>query len=187
MYERNWFLYEVKTPPSTLLTLKGGSCFPSLPLRQLWACSVLFQLYQRDEWQKVSVSVEQRIIIKFISAEGVQPLEILQMIEKQFGVACLSGTRVFECCKTFRDGKEWVENTSHNRRPPTSITPSHNDCAKVLVYLQDCRTINAEYYSNILLGGVKDKFRSKRKTGENRMSFLQNNARPHTARKIMVK
>ena len=34
--------------------------------------------------QKVSVSVEQRIIIKFLTAEGVKLTEILQ-----FGVACL--------------------------------------------------------------------------------------------------
>ena len=45
--------------------------------------------------------------------------------------------------------------------------------------------INAEYYSNILLGQVKDKIQSKRKTGGNRIFFLQDNARPHTARKPM--
>ena len=53
--------------------------------------------------QKVSVSVEQRIIIKFLTAEGAQPSEILQMLEKQFGEACLSRTRVFEWYKTFRE------------------------------------------------------------------------------------
>ena len=56
--------------------------------------------------EKLSVSVEQRIIIKFLTAEGVQPLEILQMLEKQFGDACLSRNRVFEWCKIFRDGRE---------------------------------------------------------------------------------
>ena len=40
--------------------------------------------------QKVSVSVEQRIIIKFLTAEGVQPSEILQRLEKQFGEAYIS-------------------------------------------------------------------------------------------------
>ena len=33
--------------------------------------------------------------------------------------------------------------------------------------LQDRRTINAEYHSNILLGDVEDKIRSKGKTGWN--------------------
>ena len=54
----------------------------------------------------MSVSVEQRMIIEFLTAEGVQPLEILQRLEKQFGEACLSRSRVFEWCKTFREGRE---------------------------------------------------------------------------------
>ena len=54
-----------------------------------------------------------------------------------------------------------------------------------LDFLQECRTINAEYYSKILLGEAKDKIRFKRKTGGNRISFLQDSARPHTARKTM--
>ena len=65
--------------------------------------------------QKVSVSVEQRIMIKFLTAEGVQPSEISQRLEKQYGEACLSRIRVFEWCKIFREGRERMENTSHNR------------------------------------------------------------------------
>ena len=54
----------------------------------------------------MSVSVEQHIIIKFRTAEGVERSEILQRLEKEFGEACLSRTRVVEYCKTFREGKE---------------------------------------------------------------------------------
>ena len=54
-----------------------------------------------------------------------------------------------------------------------------------LDFLQEQRTINAEYYSNILLGEVKDKIRSKKTTGGTRISFLQDNVRPHTATKTM--
>ena len=49
----------------------------SLSLRQLWACSVFSKLYKRGEWTKRSVSVVQRIIIKILTAEGVQPSDIL--------------------------------------------------------------------------------------------------------------
>ena len=35
---------------NTLLTFERGSCFPPLPLRKLWACSVLSKLYKRDDW-----------------------------------------------------------------------------------------------------------------------------------------
>ena len=37
----------------------------------------------------------------------------------------------------------------HNRRPRTSITPSNIDRVIHLDFLQERRTINAEYYSNI--------------------------------------
>ena len=75
--------------------------------------------------QKVSVSMEQGIIIKFLTIEGVQPSKILQRLEKQFGEACLYRTRVLEWCKTLREGRERErerererkEHTPHNRRP----------------------------------------------------------------------
>ena len=53
-----------------------------------------------------------------------------------------------------------------------------------LDFIQERRTINTKY-SKILLGEVKGKIRSKRKTEGKLISFLQDNARPHTARKIM--
>ena len=46
--------------------------------------------------QKMSVSVQQCIVIEFHTAGGVQLWEILQRLEKQFGEVCLSRTRVFE-------------------------------------------------------------------------------------------
>ena len=71
--------------------------------------------------QKVSVSVEQRIVIKFLTTEDVQPWEILQTLEKLFGEEYLSRTRGFERCKTFKEGMKRVENTPHNRRYRTSM------------------------------------------------------------------
>ena len=62
--------------------------------------------------QEVSVSMEQRIIIRFLTAEDVQHLEILQWLEKQFEEACLSKTRVLEWCKTFREGRESGEHVA---------------------------------------------------------------------------
>ena len=46
--------------------------------------------------QKVSVSVEQHrpIVIKFLTAEGIQPSEILERLETQFGEACLQNSSV---------------------------------------------------------------------------------------------
>lgn len=70
--------------------------------------------------QKVPRSVEQRIVIKLLVEENVQPFEILQRLKQQYGEECLSRTRVFEWCKCFREGRERVENEPHDRRPRTS-------------------------------------------------------------------
>ena len=45
-----------------------------------------------------------------------------------------------------------------------------------LDFLQERRTINAEYYSRILFGEAQDKIRTKKKTRGNRIFFLQDNA-----------
>ena len=52
-------------------------------------------------------------------------------------------------------------------------------------FLTDARTVNATYYSVLLATDVKEKIRSKRKTCGKRVVFLQDNARPHTAKTTM--
>jgi len=52
-------------------------------------------------------------------------------------------------------------------------------------FLTDARTVNAAYYSDLLATDVKEKIRSKWKTGGKRVAFLQDNARPHTAKTTM--
>ena len=95
--------------------------------------------------QEVSISMEQCIIIKFLTAEGVQPSEILQRLEKQFGEACFSRTRVFEWWKPFREGR---------KRSTISvgkvIATFFWDWKGVihLDFLQEYRTINAENYDS---------------------------------------
>ena len=76
---------------------------------------------------KVSVSLQQRIITKFLTAEGVQPPENLQRLEKHFRDSYLSRTRVFKYCKTFREGRAW------RTRRTTSINPSSMECANMLI------------------------------------------------------
>ena len=52
-------------------------------------------------------------------------------------------------------------------------------------FLTDARTVNAAYYSDLLATDVKEKIRSKRKTGGKWVALLQENARPHTAKTTM--
>ncbi|KAK7862353.1 hypothetical protein R5R35_006926 [Gryllus longicercus] len=143
--------------------------------------------------QKVPRCVEQRIIIKFLVGENVQPSEILQRLKKQYREECLSRTRVFEWCKCFREGRERVENEPHNRRPRTSITPTgwvglDGDWMGVIHvdFLTEANTINGAYYSALLETEIKEKIRSKRKRGGKRVAFLHDNARPHTAKTTMA-
>lgn len=83
--------------------------------------------------QKVPWSVEQRIVIKFLVGENVQPSEILQRLKQQYGEECLSRTRVFEWCKTFKEGRKRMENESHDRRPRTSVTPTNIDRVNAVI------------------------------------------------------
>ncbi|KAJ8977507.1 hypothetical protein NQ317_017125 [Molorchus minor] len=80
--------------------------------------------------RKVPSSVAQRIIIKFLNNEGlVKPSEIFTRLKAQFGDATLSQNRLYTWVREFRDGRERVENESHDRRPQTSLTNNDNICA----------------------------------------------------------
>lgn len=83
--------------------------------------------------QEVPPSIAQRIVIKFLAAEGVKPAEILRRLTAQFGEETLSRARVFAWHKQFVEGRERVENESHDRRPRTSITAGNIDSVRQLV------------------------------------------------------
>lgn len=75
--------------------------------------------------QEVNTSVEQRIIIKFLSREGVKPAEILRRLTAQFAEKTLSRTQVYDWHKKFSDGRESVQNETHARRPRTSTSETN--------------------------------------------------------------
>jgi histone-lysine N-methyltransferase SETMAR len=75
--------------------------------------------------QEVPNSVAQRIIIKFLTKEGVIPSEIFTRFQAQFGGECLSQPRVFSWVKLFREGRDLVENKPNPRRPRTSVNPDN--------------------------------------------------------------
>jgi histone-lysine N-methyltransferase SETMAR len=73
--------------------------------------------------QAVPSSVAQRIIIKFLTKEGVIPSEIFTRFQAQFGDECLSQPRAFSWAKSFREGRDHVENEPDAQRPRTSVNP----------------------------------------------------------------
>jgi len=83
---------------------------------------------------KVHPSVAQRIIIKFLTCEGVKPSEILRTLQAQFPDNCLKKPlKVYEWHKQFQAGREAVENEPHDRRPRTSLTEQNIAAARGLI------------------------------------------------------
>jgi transposase len=75
--------------------------------------------------QAVPSSVAQLIIMKFLTKEGVIPSEIFTRLQARFGDECLSQPRVFSWVKSFREGRDRVENEPRTRRPRTSVNPDN--------------------------------------------------------------
>jgi histone-lysine N-methyltransferase SETMAR len=75
--------------------------------------------------QAVTNSVAQRIIIKFLTKEGIIPSEIFTRLQAQFGDECLSQPRVFSWAKSFGKGRDRVENEPDSRRLRTSVNPEN--------------------------------------------------------------
>jgi histone-lysine N-methyltransferase SETMAR len=75
--------------------------------------------------QAVPNGVAQRIIFKFLTKEGVIPSEIFTRLQAQFEDECLSQSRVFSWVKSFREGRDRVENEPNARRPRTSVNPDN--------------------------------------------------------------
>jgi hypothetical protein len=73
--------------------------------------------------QAVPNSVAQRIIIKFLTKEGVISSDIFTRLQAQFGDERFSQPRVFSWAKSFREGRDLAENEPHARRPGTSVNP----------------------------------------------------------------
>jgi hypothetical protein len=66
---------------------------------------------------KVHVSVEQRIIIKFLEKESCKPSGICSRLKRQYGEKTLSNVGVCKWSSAFKKGRETVENEPHQRRP----------------------------------------------------------------------
>jgi hypothetical protein len=77
---------------------------------------------------KTHVSVEQRIIIKFLMKEGCKPSEICSRLKRRYGEKTLSNVSVYKWNSAFKKkGRKTVENEPHERRPRTSITGEKSD------------------------------------------------------------
>jgi len=127
--------------------------------------------------QEVPPSIAQRVIITFLAPEGVKPAEILRRLTAQFGEETLSRARVFAWHKQFVEGRDRVENESHDRRPRTSVTVNKINSIRQLIEDDRRRTDYCDILSQVRLA-----YRRKRRDLSIRdVVLLHDNARPHTA------
>ena len=94
------------------------------------------------------VSVEQRIVIKFLKKEGCKPSGICSRLKRQYGKKTLANVSGYEWCSAFKKRRETVENEPHERRPRTSITVMNSDGVDALI--REKRRITVRELSGIL-------------------------------------
>ncbi|KAG5316744.1 GVQW3 protein, partial [Acromyrmex insinuator] len=70
----------------------------------------------------ISVTIEQRIVVKFHVKLGKTATETYNLLKEVYGHECLSRARVFEWFKRFQDGREDVGDDSRPGRPSMSKT-----------------------------------------------------------------
>ena len=105
---------------------------------------------------KVHVSVEQRIIIKFLTKEGCKPSEVCSRLKRQCGEKTLSNVSVYKWSSAFKKGRETVENEPHEHRPRTSITGENSDRIDALIWEKRLITVcELSGILNISEGSVK--------------------------------
>jgi transposase len=118
-------------------------------------CAVASVVRKMSE-AKVHVSMEQRIVIKFLTKEGCKPSEICSRLKKQYGEKTLSNVSVYKWNSAFKKGRETVENEPHERRPRTSITGEYSDRVDALIREKRRKTVRElSGILNISDGSVK--------------------------------
>jgi len=66
---------------------------------------------------------EQRSVIRFLSSEGVKPIEIHRRMKVQYGDACLSLQQVYECTRKFMNGISSVTDCPRPGQAHRVVTP----------------------------------------------------------------
>jgi len=66
---------------------------------------------------------KQHSVIRFLSSEGVKPIEIHRRIKVQYGDACLSLQQVYEWTRKFMNGISSVRDSSRPDQAHPVVTP----------------------------------------------------------------
>jgi len=72
--------------------------------------------------REMDVKEEQRVAIKVCCKVDFSAINTVELIQKAYGDAALSGTTILEWHKPFREGRESVKDDGRSGRPTTSRT-----------------------------------------------------------------
>ncbi|UYV74512.1 hypothetical protein LAZ67_11003744 [Cordylochernes scorpioides] len=125
---------------------------------------------------KDCTTLEQRAVIRFLNAEGIQTSQICQRMKNIYGESCLSQKNIYK----------WV-NVSQRSAGKVLLTIFWNvDGPICLDFLSSRQRMNSDLYCDILVNKLKPGIRNKRRRKLSKaVLFLHDNARPHTSCKTV--
>jgi len=85
---------------------------------------------------------EQRSVIRFLSSEGVKPIEIHRQMEVQYGDACLSVQQVYRWTGKFMNGISSVTDSPRPGQAHPVVTPEGIAAVEDIVKVNRCVTVN---------------------------------------------
>ncbi|UYV75552.1 hypothetical protein LAZ67_13000588 [Cordylochernes scorpioides] len=122
---------------------------------------------------KDCTTLEQRAVIRFLNAEGIQTSQICQRMKNIYGKSCLSQ-------KTFINGLT----SSKMDELHVPILSDLDDQENIHFYHR--QRMNSDLYCDILVNKLKPGIRNKRRGKLSKgVIFLHDNARPHTSCKTV--
>ncbi|UYV79664.1 hypothetical protein LAZ67_18000215 [Cordylochernes scorpioides] len=128
---------------------------------------------------KDCTTLEQRAVIGFLNAEGIQTSQICQRMKNIYGESCLSQRNIYKWVNEFKNGRIKCTDIERPGRPSVTATPSTINAVENLI-LKDIK-ISIFTIGN-LNPGIRNKRRGKLSKG---VLFLHDNARPHTSCKTV--
>jgi len=85
---------------------------------------------------------EQRSVIRFLSSEGVKPIEIQRRMKVQYGDACLSLQQVYECTRKFMNSISSVTDSPRPGQAHLVVTPEGIAAVEAIVKENRRVTVN---------------------------------------------
>jgi hypothetical protein len=85
---------------------------------------------------------EQGSVIRFLSSEGVKPIEIHRQMEVQCGDVCLSLQQVYRWTGKFMNGISSVTDSPRPRQAHPVVTPEGIAAVEDIVKVNRCVTVN---------------------------------------------